>query len=218
MKRFGIFALLLVLATAGLAQAAEMATMREGHWDFSVQTRYTASQEFVGEGGSTLSLSDDLGWGFGLGYNVSDQFNLGFAWTWRGLNYTAMGVDGDTPADTFRYSNWLDTSTIMATGEYSLMRSKFSPYVNGALGWTFIDTNIVSDYDTGCWWDPWYGYICADYYDTYGTEAFVYSLGAGMRMELSPTVFVRIGYEHGWMDLQSYDGADMFRVDLGSLF
>lgn len=217
MKRFGFFALLLVLAAAGAAQAAELATMREGHWDFSVQTRYTPSQDFEGEGGSTLSLNDDLGWGFGFGYNLSDQFNLGFAWTWRGLNYNAkiVGEDGGTA----NYSNWLDTSTIALTGEYSLTRTKFAPYVNGSLGWTFIDTNIVSDYNGGsCWWDPWYGYICTDYYDTYGTEAFIYSVGAGMRMELTPTVFIRIGYEHGWTDLESYDGADMFRVDLGSLF
>jgi opacity protein-like surface antigen len=217
MKRFGICALLLVLATAGIAQAAELATMREGHWDFSVQTRYTPSQDFENEGGATLHLSDDLGWGFGFGYNVSDQFNLGFAWNWRGLNYSATVARDDAAFDS--YSNWLDTSTLALQGEYSLLRTKFSPYVNGSLGWTFIDSNIVSDYyGGGCYWDPWYGYICYDSYDTYSTEAFVYSVGAGMRMELTPTVFIRIGYEHGWMDMESVDGIDMFRVDLGSLF
>ena len=219
MKRFGMSVLLLVLATAGLAQAAELATMREGHWDFSLQTRYVPSQDFEGQGGAALSINDDLGWGFGFGYNVSDQLNVGFNWTWRGMNYTATVAGAGEDAGEFAtYSNWLDTSTLALSGEYSLMRSKISPYVNGSFGWTFMDTNIVADYDYGCWWDPWWGYVCSGYEQTYGTETFTYSAGAGLRMELTPTVFMRIGYEHGWMDIDSYDGVDMFRVDLGSLF
>lgn len=217
MRRFGIFALLLVMTAAGIAQAGEMATMREGHWDFTVQTRYVGDQTFENDGGASLQLNDDLGWGFGFSYYVSDQLSVGFLWGWRGLNYTATVARDDAVFDT--YSNWMDSSTLALPVEYILTRGKFAPYVNGSLGWTFIDSNIVSDYyGGGCYWDPWYGYICYDSYDTYSTEAFTYSLGAGVRMELSPTVYLRIGYEKGWMDVSSTADMDIFRVDLGSLF
>jgi opacity protein-like surface antigen len=209
---------ILILTAAGLAQAQSNAPgMREGRWQFALQTRYTSSKDFSGEGGSKLSISDDLGWGFGFGYNVSDQFNLGFSFTWRSIPYVATIVDADDSQNSTRYSNWLDTSTLGVNGEWTILRSRISPYVFGAVGWIAIDTNIYAGSDYGCWWDPWWGYICSEYGTSYGTNATSWSLGTGLRMELTRDVFLRVGYEHGWVNVNSFDGSDMFRVDIGML-
>jgi hypothetical protein len=78
-----------------------------------------------------------------------------------------------------------------------------------------IDTNIVADYYTGCWYDPWWGYVCNGYTSTYGWDGLSYGGGVGLRFEPNEAVFFQVGYEKNWVDLDSVDGFDMFRVDLG---
>lgn len=220
MSRHVVAALVLVLAFSGLAQAQSYTdlTQRANHWEFSIQTRYTAAKDFEGDHGTKLELDDDLGWGFGFGYNLSDNFNLGMSFMWRSIGYNATVFLQDDPNNAVYYSNWLDTSNVALTGDWNILRKRITPYVNGSVGWIALDTNIYAGTDWGCYWDPWYGYVCYDYSSTYGNDAASWSLGAGLRAELTPTVFARIGYDHGWVDASNYDGSDMFRVDLGGLF
>jgi opacity protein-like surface antigen len=219
MKRYAIGLVVLVLLAGNVAQAqfGDPATPREGRFDFSVKTQYTPSMDFKGEYGSALALDDDLGWGFGFGYYVTDQLDLGFSFSWRSIPYTATIADAGNPEAVSHYSNWLDTSNMSVSAEYSPLRSRLTPYASGTVGWTALDTNILADSDYACWWDPWYGYICTDYETTYGADAIGWSLGAGLRFEMTPAIFLRIGYEHGWLDLDAFDGTDMFRVDVGLL-
>lgn len=219
MKRCAIgLAILALLATdVAQAQLGGPAARREGRWEFTLKTAYTWAEDLKGEYGSSVELEDDLGWGFGFGYNVSNQINLGLSFSWRSMSYYATIVDAEHLEDTSSYSNWLDVGTMAVTGEYCFLRSRFTPYASGALGWTTLDTNIIADTSYGCWWDPWWGYVCSDYSSTYGSDAVSWSLGAGMRFELSPAVFLRIGYEHGWVDVDTFDGSDMLRMDLGLL-
>jgi opacity protein-like surface antigen len=191
-------------------------TQRAGHWDISVQTRYTDSKDYSGDGGSRLSLQDDLGWGFGFGYHINEVFNVGFVMSWRSINYNATVVDADDPDSVVYYASWLDTGSFAVTGEWNVLPKRFTPYVSGALGWTTIDTNIQSgSYYPGCWWDPWWGYVCYYYPTTYGKNAFAYTVGAGLRFELSPMFFVRFGYDYNGVDLNEVDGLSVFRLDAG---
>lgn len=92
-----IIAGLLLLAFVGSAWAGECRLFapsdRTKCMDFSIQTRYVGEADFSGVGASTLSVEDDLGWGFNLGYsspNVS---------TWAvslpgGLSRTALILTG----------------------------------------------------------------------------------------------------------------------------
>jgi opacity protein-like surface antigen len=52
----------------------------------------------------------------------------------------------------------------------------------------------------GCWWDPWWGYICTPYQSTKSVDEFVYQLGAGVRWDLSPGYTLRLAYEKHWFD------------------
>lgn len=208
----------LILVTSGLAHAQlGVAASRAGQWEFSVQTRYMTSSDFSGDGGSELSLEDDLGWGFGFGYNISDKFNLGFSFTWRAVSYDAVIVDADDPQSTDRYSDWLDTASIMINGEYTILRSRIAPYVSGSVGWMAIDTNLYAGSHYDCWWDPWWGYVCSGHDLSYGDDAFNWALGAGARIELTHSAFLRVGYEHGWIDGDTFDGKNMLRIDIGFL-
>jgi opacity protein-like surface antigen len=210
---------LLVLPGSARAQAGIVESNRMRHWDFSVQTRYIGSHDIDGEHGSSVHLSDDLGWGFGFGYHANEHLNLGFLMSWRAVPYDATMVRGDNSAEIFRYSNWLDTGTLAVTGDWNILAKTLTPYVNGGLGWTMVDTNIATGYSTGyCWWDPWYGYICDSYVSTYGTDALSYALGAGVRWEPSRQVFLRVGYERSWVDINQPEGFDNFRLDVGLMY
>jgi opacity protein-like surface antigen len=204
-----------LFASVAEAQMRHRMPSREGRWDFGLQTRYTTSRTYDGQGGSSIDLQDDLGWGFGIGYNVNQRFNLGLLFTWRSINYDATGVDPDDPENTVRYNGRLDTSTVGITGDWNILEGDITPYVNGGIAWMLIDTNIFAGYTTGCWWDPWWGYICGNYASTYGVSTAAFSIGAGCRIHLSEAVFTRIGYEYGWSDLESTRGSNMLRIDIG---
>ena len=169
---------------------------------------------------STLVGNQSLGgWGFGFGYHAHENFTAGFLFSWRSVNYDAKVVRADNPEQIDRYSNFLDVGTVALTAEWNMLKKSITPYVNGAVGWTMLDTNVYAGSGGSyCWWDPWYGYICDTYANTYGTDAASYVVGAGLRWELSEVVFLRGGYEHGWIDVDKAVGFDMFRLDIGLMY
>jgi opacity protein-like surface antigen len=211
----------LVLMVANSAEAQRTSRYypsRDHNWEFSVQTRYTVAQTFSGEGGSLVELKDDLGWGFGFAYNMSQHWSLGFGFTWRSIPYTAVIVDQDDPQNQRAYSGDLSISTIALSGMWNVLRGRITPYASGVTGMTLIDTNIYAGSISGCWWDPWWGPICGTYPTTYGKTAWSFALGAGLRAELSESFYLMGGYEYAQAEAASIEGTSLLRVDIGWLF
>jgi Outer membrane protein beta-barrel domain len=206
-------ALLVTVATTGAL--ANGPTSRADEWDFTVQTRYIAETTVDGKGGGSVSLEDDLGWGFGFGFNKNEKLNIGFFMNWRNTNYTATGADSFGAVDSLTYSNFLESGTIALAVDFNLMPKKITPYVSGAVGYTIVDSNIPGDIYSGCYWDPWYGYICGSGVATYSEDAASYSLGVGLRIETAGALFFKIGYERNWIDVDSSFSVDMMRIDGG---
>lgn len=74
--------------------------------------------------------------------------------------------------------------------------------VSGQIGWTAVDSNIASGPPGSvCWWDAWWGYICDYYQPTYTADTFSYGVGAGIRFDINPRMFVRAGYQERWLDV-----------------
>ncbi len=72
----------------------------------------------------------------------------------------------------------------------------------GGIGYSFIDTNIPSGRpSTGCWWDPWWGYICITVQQTKGIDEFVYELDVGGRWDFSDYGSARLSIENHWIDI-----------------
>jgi len=158
-----------------------------------------------------------MGWGFGINYHLHPNFDLGAAFRWRSINYRATAIDADDPNNVLEYSNKMDISTMALTGNWNILKGPITPYVSGSIGWTIIDTNIFAGISGGCWWDPWWGPICDRYPVTYGDDTASFSLGAGGRFQLTDNFFIRVGYEHGWLNSGNVDGTDMLRIDFGFL-
>ncbi len=211
-------ALILIVATLAQAQTRGRPMARAGHWEFTVQTRYFSQKNFEGQGESSLKINDDLGWGFGFGYNINQNFNLGMSFNWRNAGYSATGVDAEDPDTIHTYNGEMSVTNIGVTGEWNILKGSFTPYVNGSLAFSTINSNIFAGYTSGCWWDYWWGPVCGSIPMTYGTNTSASTLGAGVRLEITEAFFARAGYEHGWTGVSAFSDFSMLRVDVGWVF
>jgi len=220
----------LALVTIGFLAASSPGILAGGvpsnrteTWEFTLPIRYLTSEHLEFDGGSTVDLHSDIGFGFGFGYNFDEHMNLNFEFSWTDANYTADIVSGDFPPDpTFSASGSMDASSSTFNFTYNFLPKTITPYISAGLGWTWIDTNIpTSPPQTGCWWDPWYGYICTTYQSTATESGFNYGLGAGVRIEPKDSFFLRFGVNDNWQDFGNYsDTPDIlsYRLELGWKF
>ena len=81
-----------------------------------------------------------------------------------------------------------------------------TPFLEAGIGYARIDTNIPSQPPvTGCWWDPWWGYICDTRWKTYDTSEFTYNAGIGLRWDVNGALFFRGAYNREWIGLDAGD-------------
>lgn len=210
-------AVALLVLGAGVAQAQD----REGHWEFTLSPLYQFSENIDFEGGSTVKTESDLGFELGFGYNLTEMFNLGFGFDWYSVGYDA-NVATDTPGSFTQINGTYDTWIGFGSATANLMEGPFVPYVTAGIGWSYIDTGIPDGLPvSGCYWDPWFGYICGTTYPTKSSDSFTYNLGVGLRYQFNPSFFMRAGYDMRWLDLGNADGTPGFsqaRLDFGWMF
>jgi opacity protein-like surface antigen len=213
-----VILVLLAISMAVPASAQEF-SRRARQWQVSLEGRYTGPKDFDGGGGSKVEIEDDLGWGFGFDYNIDRRFSLGFGFTWRGANYVATIVDADDPTTTQVIPSRFDTSTFGARGQWNILKTTLTPYVNGSWSWLLVDSNIYAGTQTGCWWYPWWGYVCGPISTTYGASSWSASLGAGVRWEPSRNsgFFLKGGYEYGWTGVDLFESAHIVSIGAGLL-
>jgi len=217
-SKYGSIVLTLVLlAGAGAADAGD----REGRWEFNLGTFYQLGTGVDAEGGSTLDTDDDFGLSLGGAYNISDNLATTFAFQWAGIGYNAIGIDED--GSEFGLSGTYDSYALSGNLVYHFGDGQLVPYVGAGIGWTWIDTNIPSGPpSTGCWWDPWWGYVCYTSYPTETTDAFSYQALLGLRYEFdNDMTYMRFGYTSQWLDFSNTTGTPRFDVivlDIGWMF
>jgi hypothetical protein len=94
--------------------------------------------------------------------------------------------------------------------------------VTASAGWAWIDTNIATGPpQTGCWWDPWWGYICTTFQNTKSLDGFSYGLGVGARYDINDQFAVKAAYRMQWVDLSNASGTpdiDGFELTFGWKF
>lgn len=195
-KRLILLLVLLMLSTSAHAQRFNKPKDRDNHrertWEVTLLTQYQTSSTNDFERGSSLDIDSSLGWGLGIGWNWTQKLNLSWRFSLNKPDYTAIIVPEDPDAGTSgvsyqmsRFSNQFDIT-------YNFFQGHFTPFVQAGVGWTKLDSNIPDQPpQVGCWWDPWWGYICFDTWSTYKTSEFTYNLGVGLRWDINDGVFVR---------------------------
>jgi outer membrane assembly lipoprotein YfiO len=197
---------------------------RKGRYEVTLQPRYAVSKDIDGAGGSKLALDPAPGIGLGFGYNFTDKFALHLDGSWGTSDYqaTIATTDADgNPTGSTTASGTLDTATVALNLSYYVLDGPLTPFLLGGIGWTFVDSNIPSGPPQGvCWYDPWYGYVCTSYQNTYTKSYFSYNLGVGARWDVMSGFFLRGSVVWQWVDLGQAGTTEFMggRLDLGYMF
>ena len=216
-----ITSLAIVLLSFSSFASAQPVRDRAGTAEVGLQVVDMSSVTLSGEEGSGIRIGSDVGWGITGGYHFTNRLAVMANWTWGKPSYDATRVLEDT-GETDTISASLDVDTLQVKGVFYFLEGPLTPFIEAGLGWTYIDSNIVDGPPTtGCWWDPWWGYICQDFFDTYSETRTSYSAAVGIRWDLRTDITLSgsIGVLEVDTSRATEDASlETFRVDLAWRF
>lgn len=212
-RRLFIFILLLLVSTSLHAQRFNNKSvyddLRHGQWEASLFAAGTGGVDLVGDLGSSIELDDTWGWGFSIGYNLNAKWNFAYRFSLSKPDYTAVVIPTDEdgnplPVDPQVIDHELDRYAHQLNATWHWFDGPLTPFLQAGIGYTTLDTNIPSAPPaTGCWWDPWWGWICNTQWKTYDTSEFSYNLGLGVRWDINGALFLRGSYSREWVDVKA---------------
>ena len=208
MKRLVLLLLLLTLSSSVFAQRfnrqVEQNSLRHKQWEVGLIAGAQSGSDFEGESGSSLDIDSEYGWGFTIGYNLTPKWNVSWRFLLAKPDYSATIVPEDPaePPQTIDYT--MSRYSNMFNATYHFMKGPITPYIQGGLGWTRLDSNIIDrPPTTGCWWDPWWGWVCSTTWTTYETTEFAYNAGLGLRWDVNGALYMRGSYNREWVSVDS---------------
>jgi hypothetical protein len=202
---------------AWVPRAAAAESERAMKWQGTIPITFTSGASYESDDRTSVQVNDDIGWGFGFGYNLNERFMVGADVTWMSANYEASvatdsGIPDQIPDGSVSVSGTLDAANVQFVGQFNILKGRITPFLRASLGWTWVDSNIPAGPATGgCWWDPWWGYVCDTFQPTFQDTVFAYGASAGLRAELGEKFLLEASYNVLWLDLdkagsQSLDG------------
>ena len=226
LRRISFFALLIVISSSVMAQydhprkKLSKSGSRDGRWEGSVILAYQTGEDQSYEGGSELNVDSTMGWGLSFAWNMTDKWNFSYRYLSTSPDYQALVVPEDETEDTRIIEHEMSKNTHQFNVTYNFSRKAFTPFVVAGIGWTKLDSNVPSaPPGVGCWWDPWWGYICFADWKTYDTSQFTYNLGAGFRWDINNMMFTKASYVREFLDSDSGSvNLDTAVIELGLMF
>ncbi len=203
---------LLILASAAALAASQSVGAQmmgggggaRGDWEFRIGPVFQESKNVSFHGGSSADIDSTTGIKIGAGFYVTDQLIIGgnFGYGQSSFNGT---VQSGSPGLSAQIENGhVDFSTLMFDATYTFLQGPIRPFGKVGLGWNWINTNIASGPPQyGCWWDPWWGYICSGYQPTHGSSNFAYQVGAGVQANFSRSFAIDLDYQYTWVDVSN---------------
>lgn len=207
----------LMMATTAMAQGD-----RSRNWEVGLILNNISGESVDGENGSFIDTDSATGLGMTVSYNLNNRFSIGGDLIWASPDYRAEFIPDDGLGIPQEIRHELDVFTFVFKGTFNFLEGPFTPYIEGSFGWTDIDSNIASSPPiTGCWWDPWWGYICDTVYNTYSKTQETLGAAAGLRWDLRNGMTIRGSYGFTEFDTSNATediSLDVIRVDLSWSF
>jgi len=224
LKRLFFLLVLITLSSTVFAQRFNKQTsnygVRDSRFEASILLNYQSSTSKNFDEGSALEIDSKAGWGITLGWNLTAKWNLAYKLAVSKPDYSATIVpeDPEEPPQTIDYSMSKYTHQFNTT--YNFRDKPFTPFIQVGAGFTTLDSNVLSrPPTTGCWWDPWWGYICVTDWETFKTTKFSYNLGLGLRWDINNMFFTRASYNKEWVSVKSGTlSFDTLTMELGLVF
>lgn len=204
----------LVAASLALSSVAFGQHTSGTGWEAGVDIVFQGSKTLHFDGGTNVALDSDTGLSFTFGYRYSPHIEAQFALDWANVAYNANIVTGPSSSASARgdYQSFTPRANI----QFNFVDQPLTPYVMAGIGYSFIDTNIPAGRPvSGCYWDPWYGYICGTAQPTHSVDGFAFQAGVGARWDVNELWSLRAAYERHWVDLGSNGGTPF--LDTGKI-
>jgi opacity protein-like surface antigen len=204
MKRYFLLLVSAVLLAASQGARTQLfdGSGAENDWELRFGSVFTESKNLSFHGGSTVNLKGDWGLKIGAGYYLTDQLIIGGNFSWGRADFNGY-VKGTNAAVAFEGGR-ITFNTWMFDATYVLFQGPIKPYGVLGVGWSWTDTNIATGPpQTGCWWDPWWGYVCSGYQPTKGSSSLALQAGAGVQFNFSPGFAIDIDYRYSMIDLHN---------------
>jgi opacity protein-like surface antigen len=216
----------LCLGIAALSADSEAAGLGESHrsgrWEIMLGPQYTFERNLKLEGGTTGNIDDTVGLGFQFGYNFNEHFNIGGMFSWSNPDYQAVIQPSPANSSAARtQTGSVETRTFGLVGTYHFLKSPVTPYFDSNVSGTNIITDIADGPPiSGCYWDPWFGYVCGVAQPTKDGVFLSYGVGGGVRWDVTDVLLLRAGVRQQWIDFSSSGptGFTTFKFDIGWLF
>lgn len=213
------------MAAGMLMSANAMAlsdSYRSQNWEATFRISDLQGDSYSGQNGATAETDNSVGWGFGFGYNLSDNLTLGGNFNWADVDYSVNALAQTIGNPDIKGNGTLETSTLSFNGTYNILRKSLTPFVSAGVGATYVDTNIpnAAPYPV-CWYDPWYGYYCGTVVPTKDETNFSYNIGAGLRWDVKDAFFLKLSANRLWIDASGNVGHPSFitySLDFGLMF
>ena len=158
----------------------------------------------------TLELDDSDVFGIGVGYNITDHFNVNSTFTYGTMRMETK--DFDDAGDEQHYFESRDSHDII-TGDlnldYYLLADTFTPMLTGGIGFM----NVSGDFDD----------IDTDEVEDFDVEGtnFTYNFGGGLRWDITERAMLKCVYKSTWTKLDNTDDRvrmDGWAINLGVMF
>jgi len=143
----------------------------------------------------TLNLDDTAAFGFGMGYNISDNFNMNMSFLFGKMDIATSGIihlSGD--ASVFMFDTNLD---------YNLLAQALTPVASAGIGLI----NLDGDYGS--------------HRSAFNETDLSYNFGAGLRWDFTSNLFVKAMYTWKFTTLEDTDDTlllDGLKINFGFVF
>lgn len=200
---------------------------RAEKWQFYLAPQFTNSKLLQFDNGAEADINEQSSWAFGIGYNVNEHIELNLAFSAGNSNYSGTRIIDNTPEDPDNpngpqdFTANLYTSTIKFDFTYNLLKSDLTPFIGANIGSTYIDSGVpTGNVITGCWWDPWWGYVCYPTAQTYTSTELTYGASLGVRYDINNKLFIKAGASKNYLDINSSNSADFttYQFAFGLMF
>jgi hypothetical protein len=214
--RFVFLALPLISINAHAAAT----DFRTKQWSIFLGPQYTNSKVLQFDGGAEADINDRTSISFGFAYNLNANIEFDVQFASSNANYTSTTIP-DPSGTPEKSSGSLYTSSINFGATYNFLKSPLTPYVSANIGSTYIDSGIpTGNTTTGCYWYPYYGYICGPVSQTYTSSNFSYGASLGLRYDVNRNFYIKGDVGKNYVDINSSNTPDFttYRFIFGFMF
>lgn len=211
--------ILLIMVSSNAYSAFYDSRMKK--WEVYLAPQITDSKDLQFDNGASANIEKDSSLGFGFGYNINSHIELALEFVSNNSNYTGTAIPEDPNQAPVASSGSLYTSTINFGFTFNFLSTPFTPYVTANLGSTYIDSGVFTgNVGTGCWYYPYWGYVCGPVAQTYTSTELTYGAALGLRYDFNRKLFIKGEARKSYIDSNSNNDPDFdsLRFIFGFMF